>query len=383
MKASLIALVLALFLVAGGIFAFKVRWMNYPLLPPQEAPLWVVKAEIGFDTTTAPVVLRLAVPPKQQPELLVADQVTLVPGYSCQEQTSPSGNRLIVWSGRDSVPQHRQLVYRAVVSPRAAAGSAPSVHPVPPPRLTGPPGEAADRLVEELREDEDDELSGARQIFENLLGEWPENGDLQQVAAGLTVDSGPLRPTLVATLAVRLFHQAGWPARVAHGLRLQRDWYDAAPLCWVEVGLGGQWQTIGFETDPENDSKALVLWYDDDDMLTTDGVGNLERIVSVSRISERSLRPVGSSPGPVAGSFRAGLENWVDTVSSFRLPPRTQGTYRILLTVPLGALLVIFFRNLIGLQTFGVFMPVLIALAFRETRLGWGLALFALVVTGG
>lgn len=353
MKVLFTAVILALFLVAGGFFAFKVRWMNYPVLPPQEALLWVVKAEIGFDTTNAPVVLRLAVPPKQQPELLVTDQVTLVPGYSCEEQISPSGNRQIVWSGRDSVPQHRQLVYRAVVSPRAAAGSAPAVNPVPPTRLTGPAGEAADRLVEEWREDADDDLSAARQIFENVLGEWPDNDDLQQVAAGLAADSGPVRPTLVATLAVRLFHQAGWPARVAHGLRLQQDWYDAAPLCWAEVWLGGQWQVIGFEADPETDSKALVLWYDDDDMLTTDSVGNLERIISVSRISERSSRPVGSSPGPVAGSFRAGLENWVDTVSSFSLPPRTEVTYRILLTVPLGALLVIFSATSSGCRPSG------------------------------
>ena len=74
MKTSFVAVVLALFLMAGGIFAFKVRWMNYPVLPPPEAPLWVVKAEIGFDTAAAPVTLRLAVPPKQQPGLRVTDQ---------------------------------------------------------------------------------------------------------------------------------------------------------------------------------------------------------------------------------------------------------------------------------------------------------------------
>jgi hypothetical protein len=179
MKTSFVAVVLALFLMAGGIFAFKVRWMNYPLLPPPEAPLWVVKAEIGFDTAAAPVALRLAVPPKEQPGLRVTDQVTLVQGYSAEERISPSGNRLIVWSGRDSVPQRRQLIYRAMVSPGAEAMPPPTVPPALPIRLTGPPGEAADRLVVELREDATDELSQARQMFENVPGEWPDNGDLQ------------------------------------------------------------------------------------------------------------------------------------------------------------------------------------------------------------
>lgn len=37
-------------------------------------------------------------------------------------------------------------------------------------------------------------------------------------------------------------------------------------------------------------------------------------------------------------------------------------------------------RNIIGIRTFGTFMPILIALAFRETELFWGLILFSLIV---
>src|SRR5574338_520872 len=48
--------------------------------------------------------------------------------------------------------------------------------------------------------------------------------------------------------------------------------------------------------------------------------------------------------------------------------------------VPLGAFVVVLMRNLIGIKTFGTFMPVLIALALRETELLWGLVLFCLIV---
>jgi hypothetical protein len=44
---------------------------------------------------------------------------------------------------------------------------------------------------------------------------------------------------------------------------------------------------------------------------------------------------------------------------------------------------VVVFRNLIGMNTFGTFMPVLIALAFRETHLAWGIVLFCLMITLG
>jgi hypothetical protein len=51
--------------------------------------------------------------------------------------------------------------------------------------------------------------------------------------------------------------------------------------------------------------------------------------------------------------------------------------------VPLGALLLVVLRNVIGIKTFGTFMPVLIALAFRETQLVWGIVLFSTIVALG
>jgi hypothetical protein len=62
---------------------------------------------------------------------------------------------------------------------------------------------------------------------------------------------------------------------------------------------------------------------------------------------------------------------------------RTQAVYRVILTIPLGALVLVLLRNIVGIKTFGTFSPVLIALAFRETRLVNGILLFSLVVILG
>jgi hypothetical protein len=51
--------------------------------------------------------------------------------------------------------------------------------------------------------------------------------------------------------------------------------------------------------------------------------------------------------------------------------------------LPLGAVLVVFLRTIIGLKTFGTFMPILIAMAFRETQLFWGVIMFSLIVSIG
>jgi hypothetical protein len=65
------------------------------------------------------------------------------------------------------------------------------------------------------------------------------------------------------------------------------------------------------------------------------------------------------------------------------LPIQTQNMYRVLLMVPLGAMIIVLLRNVVGVQTFGTFMPVLIALSFRETELLGGVILFTLIVSLG
>jgi hypothetical protein len=69
--------------------------------------------------------------------------------------------------------------------------------------------------------------------------------------------------------------------------------------------------------------------------------------------------------------------------SLLSLPLQTQSMYRVLLMVPVGAFIMLLLRNLIGVKTFGTFMPVLIAIAFRDTGLGAGIALFIAVVGTG
>jgi hypothetical protein len=69
--------------------------------------------------------------------------------------------------------------------------------------------------------------------------------------------------------------------------------------------------------------------------------------------------------------------------SLFSLPVNTQAVYRIMFLIPIGAFLLVIMRNVVGVQTFGTFMPVLIALAFRETGLLWGILFFSVVVALG
>ena len=51
-----------------------------------------------------------------------------------------------------------------------------------------------------------------------------------------------------------------------------------------------------------------------------------------------------------------------------------------ILVLPLIAFFLVIMRNVIGLETFGFFAPLLLALAFLTTGLGWGLLIFGIVI---
>jgi len=74
-------------------------------------------------------------------------------------------------------------------------------------------------------------------------------------------------------------------------------------------------------------------------------------------------------------------QHLLDRTSLLFLPVRLQNTLRVLLLVPLGALAMCVLRNMIGLRTFGMFMPMLIALALTGTGLAWG-TVFLFVIIG-
>ena len=54
-----------------------------------------------------------------------------------------------------------------------------------------------------------------------------------------------------------------------------------------------------------------------------------------------------------------------------------------MMMIPFGVLVILLVRNVVGIQTLGTFTPVLIALAFRETGLGFGIIFFSIIIAMG
>ena len=78
-------------------------------------------------------------------------------------------------------------------------------------------------------------------------------------------------------------------------------------------------------------------------------------------------QPVNVAPGPEVRKIRD------DELSIHSLPLEEQALFKGLLLIPIGVLMVVFLRVMVGIKTSGTFMPVLIAVAFIQTSLVTGL----------
>ncbi len=173
-------------------------------------------------------------------------------------------------------------------------------------------------------------------------------------------------------LLVTLLRASGVPARNIRGLEL-RDGIDPQARIWSEAYLGGSWLPISsvddfFAARPPN---LLILGEAASPVVEATGV---RAVGHRYRSMHERLRPeeIADMLAPANPTFA-----WL---SLYRLPLPSQAALRVLLLLPIGALFVALFRNVIGVPTYGTFMPVLIALALSGFSLVMGLVLVAFVL---
>lgn len=355
-------------LIALLIFGYKAALLGFPLRPHEQAPAWELEVRVGFQASGEPVRLSLRLPSGGN-GYEIADEQFVSGGYGVNTR-SKAGNRAVVWSSRH--PEGEQfLYYRARVRPGAPAQTerdttAPVLES---PDFEGARQAAAVALVEEVR----GRSADAETLVTELLRLSRVPAEHGHVAALYGHD-----PTLVERLhtTVEVLTAAGVGARVVHGVRLQSLARHAGLQHWLEVFDRGTWRAFDPHSGvPGIPEEYLPWWYGDLPLAQLRGGQHLHTKIALIGTPEPALRTA-------AWRERRFEGGWAK-LSLLDLPVETRAVYMVLLTVPVGVFLLVIARNLIGIKTFGTFMPVLIALAFRETQLLWGLVLFSLLVALG
>jgi len=356
--------------IGFGVFAYKVYQLDFPVIPGATYDIWDIEYRMRFQAGGDPVKL-VAHLPQTDSRFFVGDEhfVSRQFGLSVSDR---QGARHAIWSVREARGE-QVLYYRATVQ-RAAKERSAAVRPDATPQIDVPELDegrlaAAQSVLKESLARSADNLTLAAEVLRRL--NHPRADPNAAAVAGSRGISD------VISAAVIILNLGLVPARPVLGVMLHEHRENLRPTPWLEVYDGSRWQYIDPRTgDVSVPDKLLILARDASRIAQITGAHNLTVGVSVRRQPEAAVMSIVSRSdllkNPVIRFF-----------SLSTLPVATQEVYRVLLLIPIGAFVLVLLRNVIGIRTFGTFMPVLIALAFRETHLLAGIAMFTLIVALG
>ncbi|MFL6617170.1 MAG: inactive transglutaminase family protein [Povalibacter sp.] len=363
------SLILALVLTALSLslFAYKAKVLGFPVAPNSQTQIWTVEAAVSFDPGPAAVKATLRIP-SLTPGFALMDENFISRGFGMTTRPAPSG-REAQWAVREATgPQ--TVYYRASIYRDASRRAEDTTPPFPePPNLDEPSRIAMEGLMADVRRQSADVASFTTELLRRIA--QGQNDQYIRLFLDKTAT-----PSDRAHLATVLLAGVQIPARIAHGVSLRNRSGAVQPEVLLEVHDGVQWLYFNPETLEQGLPEDFLIWWRGDESIAEiEGGSNLDVTLAVQQSLLDSML-VAERRAERSGSHSAEF-------SLFSLPIATQAVYGVLLMIPVGALVIMILRNFIGIKTFGTFMPVLVALAFRETRLLWGVLLFAIIVSLG
>ncbi len=354
-----------LILIGVALTAYRAIVLEFPTSPQETTATWRIETRLEFEARNAPVRMVLMLP-RSEPGLTLFNESFVSPGYGVVT-SSPTDNRQAIFSKRSAAG--KQVIYYSAVVHRSLTRDDLPKSPAPRVRPSGfseIQNAAARQIIRTIESQSFDIETFSRLLFSRL--KTAAEGSPEY----LLLLSGGTR----AEIGVRIMAAAAIPARLVNGLALGPDRRKAKFSRWIEIYDDNVWRPFDPETNefgkPQN---HLAWWRGKASLAALTGGRMTDTDIAVRQVFVHSLQSA------IEAQKRA--QNKLVEFSVFGLPLQTQEVYRLLLTVPIGIFLLVILRNVVGMRTFGTFMPVLIALAFRETQLLWGAILFSSVVAVG
>lgn len=365
-------------LTAIGLGVFLIRWLvlGYPLAPREDAAVWQVEIRATLIGDGGPARVGLYVPPPDG-RYGAAEEDFAGGGLRLNIQDAADGNRAAIWSanefsGRAGV-RYRGLHFRRADRDRAPGAALPPDR-LPedrrfPPRRSAEDAKAAGTVLRDVRPGAADAETLAALLVQRLAASRANDADYGILSAEM--DDAALMET-----AAYILSTDGVAARAVRGFPLGESRRSARAEAWLEVWTGKTWLSLSPDGDRFDPSRHLIWWRGEGAFLTASG----------ARIDSAEVALVRQTiSGAEALRTRASLDRDgpLAALTLLNLPVGTQMIIRLLLIIPLGGLLLVVLRQVIGLSTIGTFMPVLIALAFEATGAAYGVIFFSLLVGVG
>jgi hypothetical protein len=371
-----IAAMVLLATIAGAITAFKVLGLDYRLADVLPRTRHDVSYDLTFDASGGDAHARVFLP-VSDPHQQVLDERNDSPGLHFSDEIR-DGNRIGEWAG-GGLGENTRVTYAFGVLTSAIHYDIAEALPVP----ETYPEAVSEYLKPEaaIQSDHDDIRRALRKVGADrgtILERLRRIYDLTSALAGRSFKGTTDALTALrlneascngkSRLFVALARAAGLPARLVGGLILESGSKRTSHQ-WVEIYVAGHWVPFcatnrHFAALPAN---YLVLYRGDEALFKHSADINFDY---------RFTATATEVPSPKARTAFQLLNVWA-LFERLKLPFSLLAT---VLMLPVGALVVVLFRNVVGVPTFGTFLPALIAAAASETGLGWGLIGLLLII---
>jgi hypothetical protein len=364
-KRHVYGLIITLFLLGIGFFLYRHMILDVPLTDTETINSWMVESNLRFVADNNKPIKASFNIPYLPPHFAILDEYFVSRSYGVT--TNLNGyNRQTVWSIRRGHGA-QSLYYRAIFRQTDSEESSlpkPSVIKSQP--LDDSQKSAVETIISQVRQSSADIQTFAQSTIKELN---KKDGNAKLLTSNLFTDEH------IINAAILILNQSKIFAFPVKGIYLsQQNKGELKSL--LAVFNGKSWIYINPRTGGAGLPNEFLIWqYGDEPLFNVIGGSKAQFSLTVSPTPINALS--------VAKSRGLQSDSQLLRFSLLQLPVNVQATYKILLTVPIGAFIILILRNFIGIKTFGTFMPVLIALAFRETHVIWGISLFVIIVSFG
>jgi hypothetical protein len=352
-----------------GLTIYKAAYLGFPLTPGEKQKIWAVEATIDFVADgDKPVKVSLSLPDIQDNYAMI-DESSASPDYGAS-MAIIDGTRYAEWARREaSGPQ--KLYYKLKFYYDSKIESDYNIYEKPtekikPYEFKGSKKLAAESLIKIVKERSADDVS----FTSSLISLFNSDDPFQNVKM-LLGERASFQTKI--EMVTRILSLEEIPFQIIKGLYLKDGKRKQNLTSLLEVYDGKKWILFDVTTGRIDMPDNFVIWQRGGDSLFEVRGGHSSKIkfsVVENYVPAKQIAVLDRD---------ATLLNF----SLYILPSSEQNAFKSLLLIPIGALVVVFMRILVGLKTSGTFMPILIAVAFTQTKLLTGLIMFIVVVAIG
>lgn len=371
-RAQVYLLALLFILLGASLVLYKSIVLGFPIFPGQYKTVWTIEAKVEFEALGDPVKVSLALP-RSQPNMEILDETFSSSGYGFSFDDY-DGSQRAVWSKRKANGKeslfYKLETYRSNVWLDDANQFLPAddlQKPVLGTQNLAAKEQALTSILQEVKERSADPVTFTAQLISELNDENNQDSNML-----FEYYSGPKR----SKIARDILALADIPSHYVRGIYLEDDRSNIGPTQLIEIFDGTQWVAFDVKTGTRGLPENFFMWQrGGPSLLDIEGAKNSRVRFSVlaNDVPSRSI------------ALSQGHDEALTLVdfSIFSLPIEQQSIMKFILLIPVGALVVVLMRVLIGLRTAGTFMPVLLAIAFIQTTLVTGVAIFLLITFVG